>query len=281
MKKIGVILAALAGAVMAAFLLFPVLSVFLDMPPAQLLHRLMAPTAIQALQLSVLTTFISLLVILLLGTPLAYFLAYTAFPGKRITEVILQLPIVIPPAVSGVGLLLAFGRYGLLGRLLAPYGIEIGFSTTAVVLAQTFVAAPFYIQGALTAFAGLDRSLLSASRTLGATRAGTFFRIVLPLAMPGLITGAALSWGRALGEFGATIMFAGNLPGVTQTLPLAIYSAMQSNLGVAIAISALLICVGFILLLIVKLAESWFGRKRQPRKGAAIDAPMPHSKEAQ
>ncbi|HET7656921.1 MAG TPA: ABC transporter permease [Bacillales bacterium] len=272
MKKIGMMLAALAGAIMSAFLLLPVLSVYLETAPSHIIQNLTTPTAIDALQLSVLTTFLSLLTILLLGTPLAYFLAYTTFPGKRIIEVILQLPVVIPPAVAGVGLLLAFGRYGLLGRYLASFGIEIGFSTSAVVLAQTFVAAPFYVQAARTAFAGLDPSLLFASRTLGATRARTFFRIVLPLAMPGLITGAALSWGRALGEFGATIMFAGNLPGVTQTLPLAIYSAMQSDLGVAITISALLITVGFALLLLVKTAELLPKRKKQQRREEMADA---------
>lgn len=272
MKRLGFVLAALAGAIMSAFLLFPVLSVYLEMAPEQLLQNLTSHTAIQALQLSVITTFISLMTILIFGTPLAYFLAFTNFSGKRIIEVILQLPIVIPPAVSGVGLLLAFGRNGLLGHLLASYGIEVGFSTTAVVLAQTFVAAPFYIQAARTAFAGLDRSLLSASRTLGATSGSTFIRIILPLALSGLISGAALSWGRALGEFGATIMFAGNLPGVTQTLPLAIYSAMQSNLGIAIAISALLITVGFILLLLVKLVELWPSTNKKSEKGGAARA---------
>lgn len=265
-QSIGAVLAAIAGAVMIAFLLLPMISVYVDMAPAKLWEQLTTPAAVQALQLSVLTTFISLGVILLFGTPLAYFLANRDFPGKRVLEVLLQLPIVIPPAVAGVGLLLVFGRFGLIGQWLSAAGISIAFSTTAVVMAQTFVAAPFYIQGARTAFAGVDPTLVSVSRTLGISRGKTFFRIVLPLALPGLISGAALSWGRALGEFGATIMFAGNLPGKTQTLPLAIYSAMQSNLGVAIAISALLISVGFLLLLLVKLVELWPKRKQRSRK---------------
>ncbi|HET7580113.1 MAG TPA: ABC transporter permease [Bacillales bacterium] len=264
--SIGTVVTGIAGAIMLAFLVLPMISVYLDMAPGKLWEQLTTPVAVQALQLSVLTTFISLGLILLFGTPLAYFLANREFPGKRVLEVVLQLPIVIPPAVAGVGLLLVFGRYGLIGQWLSAAGIGVAFSTTAVIMAQSFVAAPFYIQGARTAFAGVDPNLVSVSRTLGISPAKTFFRVVFPLALPGLISGAALSWGRALGEFGATIMFAGNLPGKTQTLPLAIYSAMQSDLGVAIAISALLITVGFCLLLLVKLVELWPKRKQKSGK---------------
>lgn len=275
-QSIGTVIAAVAGAVMLAFLLLPMISVYLDMAPQKLWEQLTTPMAVQALRLSVVTTFISLGLILLFGTPLAYFLANRDFLGKRVLEVVLQLPIVIPPAVAGVGLLLVFGRFGLIGQWLSASGIDIAFSTTAVVMAQSFVAAPFYIQGARTAFAGVDPTLISVSRTLGISRGKTFLRVVLPLALPGLISGAALSWGRALGEFGATIMFAGNLPGKTQTLPLAIYSAMQSNLGVAIAISALLIAVGFFLLLLVKLVELWPKRKRRAKKEGRRDAQLQH-----
>ncbi|HEU5141207.1 MAG TPA: ABC transporter permease [Bacillales bacterium] len=277
-RRIGAVLVAVAGAIMIAFLLLPMIAVYLDMSPGKLWDQLTTPVALKALQLSVVTTFISLGLILLFGTPLAYFLANNDFPGKRILEVLLQLPIVIPPAVAGVGLLLVFGRFGLIGQWLNELGINIAFTAIAVVMAQSFVAAPFYIQGARTAFASIDPTLVSVSRTLGVSQARTFFRVVLPLSLPGLISGAALSWGRALGEFGATIMFAGNLPGKTQTLPLAIYSAMQSNLGVAIAISALLITVAFFLLLLVKLAELWPKLKRKSRKKRGDqDAQLQHS----
>ncbi|HEX7064573.1 MAG TPA: ABC transporter permease [Bacillales bacterium] len=277
-RRIGAVLIAVAGAIMIAFLLLPMIAVYLDMAPGKLWEQLTTPVALKALQLSVVTTFISLGLILLFGTPLAYFLANHNFPGKRVLEVLLQLPIVIPPAVAGVGLLLVFGRFGLIGQWLSGMGIDIAFTAAAVVMAQSFVAAPFYIQGARTAFSSIDPALVSVSRTLGVSKTKTFFRVVLPLSLPGLISGAALSWGRALGEFGATIMFAGNLPGKTQTLPLAIYSAMQSNLGVAIAISALLITVAFFLLLLVKLAELWPKLKRKSRKkGGTRDAQLQHS----
>jgi molybdate transport system permease protein len=188
---------------------------------------------------------------------LAYFLANRQFPGKQILDVLIQLPIVIPPAVAGVGLLMVFGRFGILGEWLDIYGIQVGFTIVAVIMAQTFISAPFYIQAARTAFAGVDSSLTAVSRTLGASNIRTFFKVILPLSIPGLMTGAALSWGRALGEFGATIMFAGNLPGTTQTMPLAIYSAMESDMRIAVAISALLIAVAFCLLLSVKFFEFW------------------------
>jgi molybdate transport system permease protein len=280
-RQIGKVLVAVSGAVLLAFLLLPMISVFFDMAPDKLWFQLTTPIALQALRLSVVTTCISLLLILLFGTPLAYFLAHRNFPGKRVLEVLLQLPIVIPPAVAGVGLLLMFGRQGWIGHWLSEININIGFTSVAVVMAQSFVSAPFYIQGARTAFAGVDPTLVSASRTLGASKVKTFFRIVLPLALPGLISGAALSWGRALGEFGATIMFAGNLPGKTQTLPLAIYSAMQSDLRIAIAISALLILVAFFLLLLVKLVELWPKRKRKTgKKEGTNDARLRRSKNA-
>lgn len=260
--QIGRVLLAICGALTLAFLLLPMVSVFFNMAPDQLWSQLTTPLALKALRLSVVTTCVSLGLILIFGTPLAYFLAHFRFPGKRVLEVLLQLPVVIPPAVAGVGLLLMFGRRGWLGHGLSMLGIDIGFTSIAVVMAQSFVSAPFYIQSARTAFAGVDSTLVAASRTLGASSVKTFLRVVLPLALPGLVSGAALSWGRALGEFGATIMFAGNLPGKTQTLPLAIYSAMQSDLGIAIAISALLIIVAFFILLLVKLAEIWPARKR-------------------
>jgi molybdate transport system permease protein len=271
-RRIWPVLSAIAAAATISFLLLPMISVFLEMAPGELWLQLTTPIALQALRLSVYTTLISLGLILMLGTPLSYFLANKDFPGKRVLEVLIQLPVVIPPAVAGVGLLLVFGRFGLVGQWLEVYGINVSFTAAAVVMAQTFIAAPFYIQGARTAFAGVDPTLISVSRTLGVSKGRTFFRIILPLSLPGLISGAALSWGRALGEFGATIMFAGNLTGETQTLPLAIFTAMQSNLSVAIAISALLITVAFFLLLLVNLVELWPKlKKRKSRKRKGMD----------
>jgi molybdate transport system permease protein len=164
---------------------------------------------------------------------------------------LIQLPIVVPPAVSGLALLLAFGRQGLLGPWLAGVGLSLPFTTAAVVLAEVFVSAPFYVQAAAAAFRRLDPALLMVARSLGAGPARTFFRVALPLSLPGLATGAALSWSRALGEFGATLMFAGNLTGRTQTLPLAIYTAMEIDLRPAKAMSVLLVIVAFTLLLVV------------------------------
>jgi molybdate transport system permease protein len=254
-------------AITLGFIFLPMIAVFLDMTPKEIWTQLQTPLALKALKLSVYTTFISLTLILLFGTPLAYFLAHKQFPGKHVLDVLIQLPIVIPPAVAGVGLLMVFGRFGLLGEWLDVYGIQVGFTIVAVIMAQAFISAPFYIQAARTAFSGVDPSLSAVSRTLGASKIRTFFKVILPLSMPGLMTGAALSWGRALGEFGATIMFAGNLPGKTQTMPLAIYSAMESDMRIAVAISALLIAVAFCLLLSVKLIESWPKVKIQLRQG--------------
>lgn len=281
-KLISPVFIAFAITITLVFLLLPMISVFIDLTPKEFWEQLQTPVAIQALKLSVFTTFVSLGLILLLGTPLAYFLANKNFPGKRVLEVLIQLPIVIPPAVAGVGLLLVFGRFGILGQWLEAYGLSISFTWMAVILAQSFIAAPFYIQGARTAFSGVDPTLVAVSRTLGISKAKTFFRVILPLSMPGLISGAALSWGRALGEFGATIMFAGNLPGQTQTLPLAIFTALETNLSIAIAISALLIMVAFFLLLSVKIVEFWPQIKRRFRikRGGVRHAGMQHKKEA-
>ncbi|MGO4886588.1 ABC transporter permease [Anaerobacillus sp. MEB173] len=239
------------------FIFLPMFIVFFDMKPSEVISYLNTPLAIESLKLSLWTTVWSLSLIVLFGTPLAYFLAKNNFKGKQVLDVLIQLPIVIPPAVAGVGLLMVFGRFGLLGKWFDLFGIQIGFTAIAVIMAQAFIAAPFYIMAARTAFSGVDSNLDSVSRTLGGSRIRTFFKVTLPLSLPGLLTGAALSWGRALGEFGATIMFAGNLPGHTQTMPLAIFAAMESDMKIAIALSALLIIVSFCLLLSVKIIEHY------------------------
>jgi molybdate transport system permease protein len=246
----------LLAAAMVALLVLPTLSLFVTASPAQIVAGFRHPVAAPALLLSLVTTLVSLAVVLALGTPLAWWLA-RARPGAlaRTVETVVALPVVIPPAVAGLALLLCFGRRGLLGPAFAGLGWALSFSTTAVVLAQVFVSAPFYIQGATAAFRGLDDTLLVVARSLGASPARVFFRIALPLARPGLVAGAAMAWARALGEFGATLMFAGNLPGKTQTLPLAIYTALESDLGAAQALSLLLVLVAFALLLVLRARQ--------------------------
>ncbi len=253
LTTLGRLVLAILIAVLLAFLFLPLISVFISRSPFQLLATLNTEIAYQALVLSLKTTFAALLIIVVFGTPLAYWVAKYSFRGKRILEVALQMPIVVPPAVAGVGLILVFGNLGLLGGTLSAFGIGIAFTSVAVVMAQVFISAAFYVFAARQAFEAVDDGLLAVSRTLGETPWRTFLRITVPLALPGLISGAALSLARALGEFGATIVFAGNLPGSTQTMPLAIYTALQSNFDVAVAISALLLSVAFILLLLVGL----------------------------
>lgn len=250
------------GASLLAFLALPLAALLLTSSPAELVSGLRHPVTLPALALSLVTTLTSLLLVVLGGTPLAYWLSRAQGRVARLAELLIQLPIVVPPAVAGIALLLAFGRKGLLGPWLEELGIIVSFSTAAVVLAQVFVAAPFYVQSAAAAFAALDEQLLIVARTLGASPARVFFRIALPLAIDGLISGAALAWARALGEFGATLMFAGNMAGQTQTLPLAIYTALESDLRAAQALSLVLVLFAFGLLLILR------GRGRQ-RLGAA------------
>ena len=259
-RSVPAALPVLAAGVLLAFLLLPVVALGLSSGLGEVLAGLRNPLAVAALWLSLVTTTCSLAVVLLFGTCLAWLLARRTGRGWRALATLVQLPIVIPPAVSGLALLLAFGRRGLFGPWLEHAGIGLPFTTAAVVLAEVFVSAPFYVQAAAAAFRRLDPSLLLVARSLGAGPARTFFRVALPLSLPGLTTGAALSWSRALGEFGATLMFAGNLQGRTQTLPLAIYTAMESDLGAAKAMSLVLVVVAFGLLLLVgRRAQSFLG----------------------
>ena len=241
----GGVAPALAGGALAAFLLLPLLALFAATGPAELRAGLQSPLLWPALRLSLATSTASLAIVLALGTPLAWILARRSLP---LLEAVVQLPVVVPPAVAGLALLLAFGRKGPLGAL----GLGLAFTPAAVVLAGVFVSAPFFVQAAAASFRRVDESLLLVARTLGASRARVFFRVALPLALPGLIGGAAMSWARALGEFGATLMFAGNLTGRTQTLPLAIYTALESDLGAAQALSLLLVAAALVLLTIVR-----------------------------
>ena len=237
-----------AAALLVAFLVLPVAALFATTSASEVLLGLRAPLVLPALWLSLGTTAASLGIVVALGTPLAWLLSRGKGRLARAVETAVQLPVVIPPAVAGLALLLAFGRRGLLGGL----GLQLAFTTSAVVLAEVFVAAPFYLQAATAAFRRVDEELLIVARTLGAGPLRTFLRVALPLARPGLTSGAAMAWARALGEFGATLMFAGNLTGRTQTLPLAIYTAMESDLRAAQSLSLILVLIAFILLLVVR-----------------------------
>jgi molybdate transport system permease protein len=259
----AVLIAAVAIAV--AFLTLPIVAIFWEVGLRGLADGLRSDVAQDALRVTLKTNAISMALILGIGTPAAYFLATRRFRGRALVVTILELPLVLPPAVAGIGLLAAFGRLGLLGDQLEGLGISIAFTQVAVVFAITFVASPFYIRPAIAAFEAVDRTMLDASRTLGAGPAKTFWRVALPLAAGGLVAGAAVAFARGVGEFGATIMFAGSLQGVTQTVSLAIYQEFDVNLSVALAISALLVVVSGALLLAVKALPLWTGSRSTSR----------------
>ena len=227
------------------------------MPPGELVSALQSEVAKDALVVTFETNLIALALILVLGTPTAYWAATRQSRFRDLVVTLIELPLVLPPAVAGIGLLAAFGRLGLLGGTLDTLGIDVAFNKVAVVLAVIFVASPFYVRTAVSAFEALDPTLPAAARTLGAGPGGVFFRVALPLAAGGLGAGAALAFARGLGEFGATIMFAGSLQGVTQTLSLAIYEQFDLDFDVALAISAVLVVVSGGVLLSVKLLTRW------------------------
>lgn len=230
----------------------PVLALLLRVPPGTLLARLADPLVLSAVRLSLVTSVAAAGVIVLVGTPVAWLLACREFRGKRAVEAVIALPMVLPPTAAGVGLLLAFGRAGLAGRALALFGVSLPFSTAAVVMAEAFVALPFFVGAAAAGFREVEPRYLDAAATLRASPATTFFRVMLPLALPSVAAGATMSWARALGEFGATITFAGNLPGVTQTMPLAVYIALETDLDAAVALSVLLVLLSLAVLLAVR-----------------------------
>jgi molybdate transport system permease protein len=234
-------------------LFLPVFALFATSTLSDFIAGLCNPLVVPALELSLLTTGVSLFFVVTLGTPLAWILARSEGRLLRWIEVFLELPIVIPPAVAGVALLLAFGRRGILAGWLYPAGWSVTFTTTAVILAEVFVSAPFFVRAATAAFRRVNEDLILVARSFGSSPLRVFFRVAIPLAKPGLQTGAALSWARSLGEFGATLMFAGNLPGKTQTLPLAIYTALEGDLRTAQSISIVLVVLAFGLLALVRL----------------------------
>ena len=257
MRRLFDAVLAVACGVAAAFLLLPLVALFLRVSPGELLSALSGHPAREALVVSLKTSLIAHVFILAIGTPAAYVLATREFRGRRALIVLVELPLVLPPAVAGIALLSAFGRSGLLGGTLDVLGVSLPFSQAAVVLAIVFVASPFYVRTAVAAFAAVDATLLDAARTLGAAPARVFGRVALPLAAGGLGAGSSLAFARGLGEFGATIIFAGSFPGVTRTMPLAIYAERDQDFDAAVALGAVLVLVSVAVLASVRLLSAW------------------------
>jgi molybdate transport system permease protein len=248
------IASSLAVAILLALLALPLVSLLLRVPPIQLWAYVQQPVVVEALKLSLLTSVGATFAVVALGLPVAYLLATLDFRGKRLVEVLVELPIVLPPTVAGVGLLLAFGRAGLAGRVLSAFGLSLPFTTLAVVVAQLFVATPFFISAVVAGLREVEPRYRDVAVTLRASPLYVFRRVLLPMALPSVLAGAAMSWARALGEFGATITFAGNLMGRTQTMPLAVYSALQTDLNSAVALAVVLIVFSFAILICLRFA---------------------------
>lgn len=258
--KRNVIWLLLGGAPLILFLVLPLVVLLVrTFGNGTVFQYLTNPSVLNALQLSLITTLITLALAVLFGTPLAYLLARYDFRGKSLLDTLIDLPMVLPPAVAGVALLITLGRRGWIGSWLADqFGLTIGFSTVAVVLAQLFVAAPFYVKSAKAGFESTDPGFERVATTLGSGSLRTFWRVTVPLALPSLLSGMVMTWARALGEFGATIMFAGNFEGRTQTMPLAIYSALEGSGGLdqSLTLSVILVIASFVVLFVVK----WLAR---------------------
>ncbi|HVC35530.1 MAG TPA: ABC transporter permease [Chloroflexota bacterium] len=233
-------------------LLVPLVALVVQVLPSQFIADLHDPAVTQAISLSLVTTSATTAITVAAGTPVAYLLARRRFLGHGILETLIDLPMVLPPAVAGIALLVAFGRRGLVGQYLDAAGIDVAFTEVAVILAQTFVAGPLYLKAAATGFAGVDREMERVAALDGASSFQVFRLITLPLAGTALLGGLVMTWARALGEFGATIIFAGNFPGRTQTMPLAIYIGFEIRLDVALTLAVILLATSFGVLFLVK-----------------------------
>lgn len=250
---VALVLPALAG---LAFLTVPLAGLIVAAPWPTLLERLADPAVLGALRLSLVTASAATVVCLVCGVPLAWVLARSELPGVRVVRALVTVPLVLPPVVGGVALLLVLGRNGLIGQYLeAWFGFSLPFTTAGVIVAEAFVAMPFLVIAVDGALRGADRRYEEAAATLGASRWLTFRRVTLPLVAPGIAAGAVLCWARALGEFGATITFAGNFPGETQTMPLAVYLALESDPDAAIVLSLVLLAVSVVVL--ASLRDKW------------------------
>jgi molybdate transport system permease protein len=252
------ILVVLALIVVAYFLFVavPIIAVVLQLQPNQLNVQLQDSAVIDAIQLSLYTSAVATVTVFVLAVPTAYFMATRKFPGKAIIDTIIDLPIVLPPAVAGVALLYTFAPNGLLGPVLNSLHLTIPGYTVAVVIAESFVASPFLLRSAKTGFENLDKDIINSAKILDSSRLRVFFKVSLPLSLRAITTGMMMSWARAMGEFGATLVFAGNLPGVTTTMPLAIYTLIYSTTpSRGITLSVILIAISFTVLILIKLLE--------------------------
>jgi molybdate transport system permease protein len=235
-----------------AFLSIPLVALFLRASPSSLLFHLQQPQVLQAISVSLTTTLFSTVLIIVFGTPIAFFRARQTLPLPWVIDLLIDLPTVLPPAVAGVALLVTFGRRGLLGGILENLGLNIAFTPSAVILAQVFIAAPFYIRSAILGFSAIDPELEQAASLDGASGSQIIRFMTIPLSWTALVSGSMMSWARAMGEFGATIIFAGNFPGRTQTMPLAIYLGFELDLDVALTLSVILVSISVLVLALVK-----------------------------
>jgi molybdate transport system permease protein len=251
-RQANIIMLVILALPLLLFVGLPLVALLLRAGLGVLLQNLANTQVMQAVSLTLMTTTLTTLLAVLMGTPLAYLLARYEFRGRNIVETMIELPMVLPPAVAGVALLMAFGRRGVLGSYLSDAGLELAFTQAAVVLAQLFVAGPFYVKAAIAGFAKVEKDIEEASAIDGAGPLTIFRQITVPLTWPALSGGLVMTWARALGEFGATIIFAGNFPGRTQTMPLAIYIGFELDLSVALTLSMMLLVISFGVLLVVK-----------------------------
>jgi molybdate transport system permease protein len=255
------------GLPLGLFLVVPMGVLLVSVGPSDLAAALRHPMAADAIKLSVQTTFLSLAVVLVAGTPLAWQIARSRSRLARLAETMIELPIVIPPAVVGIALLKTYGRRGAMGPLLDEFGIQMPFTTAAVVTAQIIVAAPFFVQAATAGFRRIDQNQLLVAQTLGATPLRAFLTVAIPTALPGLVGGAALCWARALGEFGATLFFAGNMQGRTQTMPLAIFAALEADIDLASALALVLGISAFVVLFALRVLPTLRGDRAREQHG--------------
>jgi molybdate transport system permease protein len=262
-NKIVLVVLALIVLTYFLFVALPLAAVFLRINPGQVNSQLQNPVIVQAIELSLYTSAVATLIAFVLTVPTAYFLATRKFPGKSIIDTIIDLPIVLPPAVAGVALLYAFAPKGLLGPILNRLGLTIPGYTIAVIIAETFVASPFLLRSAKTGFETMDKDIFNSAKILSGSRLRVFFTVSLPLSMRAITSGTMMTWARAMGEFGATLMFAGSLPGITETMPLAIYSLLYSDPLAGIMLSIILIIIAFTILILIKIVEQKrFGAKK-------------------
>tara|TARA_A100001037_G_C15153873_1_gene641900 strand:- start:9302 stop:10126 length:825 start_codon:yes stop_codon:yes gene_type:complete len=258
-QRLGVVIVLLY----ACFIGLPILALVIKSASSGSVTKvLLSPITLQAIKLSLLTSLTSVIVILLIGTPVAYMISRSNLKFFKILDIFIELPIILPPIVAGVAMLMAFGRQGILGGPLTQLGLNIPFTTTAVVFAQIFVSAPFYIRAARISFSSIDTDIEDLSRTLGKSPWYTFWHITIPLTWTGLTTGLALTWARSLSEFGATIMFAGNMIGETQTMPLGILTAMETDLDSALSLSLILLLISLAILVGIHFLSNQISKQR-------------------